>query len=97
MGYKPGNAVVSPFRKWLTDVSDVGLCVVRKWWRPVVCISIGGMLFVNGIVLPLAKWSWPDLLGLAAMITAAAPFAWLRTQEKLNGVDAPKPKPTDGD
>lgn len=80
-----------------SEVSNVSLCAVRRWWRPVVCISIGGSVLLNGVILPAVKGDWPDLLGLAALITAAAPFAWLRTQEKLNGVDAPKPRQPDGD
>ena len=89
---------MSPFRRWLADKSDLALCAVRKWWRPLVCLSIGGSVLLNGVILPALKGDWPDLIGLAALITAAAPFAWIRMNEKINGVpDSPAkaaPAPT---
>lgn len=78
------------FRRWLGGVSSNALFFVRVWWRPIICLSIGGTLIVNGVALPLLTKQQPDLLGLAACIGAASPFAWLRTVERLNKVpDAP--------
>lgn len=71
----------------LMAIQDVALCLVRKWWRPAVCIGIGGSLVVNGVVLPLVTHHQPDLTGLAAVIAAASPFAVARTVEKLQGKD----------
>lgn len=68
------------------DLQEMALCLVRKWWRPLVCLGIGGSLIVNGMVIPLLTRTVPDLVGLAALVTAAAPFAWLRTHEKVKGV-----------
>ena len=84
---------MSPFRKWLSDKSEIGLCAVRRWWRPIVCISIGGSVLLNGVILPAVKGDWPDLIGLAALITAAAPFAWIRMNEKIKGVAGPTTPP----
>ena len=61
------------------------LCAVRKWWRPLVQLGIGGSLIVNGVAVPLITRSYPDLTGLAACIVAAAPFAAIRAWEKAKG------------
>lgn len=61
------------------------LCAVRKWWRPLVQLGIGGSLIVNGVAVPLMTRSYPDLAGLAACIVAAAPFAAIRAWEKAKG------------
>lgn len=67
------------------ELQEMALCLVRKWWRPLVCLGIGGSVLVNGVIIPLLNRTVPDLIGLAALITAAAPFAWLRTHEKIRG------------
>ena len=74
--------------KRLSELSDLMLCFIRKFWRPLVCISMGLTLLVNGVVIPLATWAVPDLVGLAAVVAAMTPFAWLRTHEKIRGADA---------
>lgn len=74
------------FLGWLTWFSDLGLCVIRKWWRPTICASLGLSLFVNGVVLPIMTRTFPDLTGLSLMVAAASPFAWLRSHEKIKGV-----------
>jgi len=61
------------------------LCAVRKWWRPLVQLGIGGSLIVNGVAVPLITRTYPDLGGLAACIVAAAPFAAIRAWEKAKG------------
>lgn len=69
----------------LAVLSEIALCAVRKWWRPLVCMSMGLSLLVNGVILPLITLTFPDLTGLAAVCVALSPFAWLRTQEKFKG------------
>lgn len=69
----------------LAIISEIALCAVRKWWRPLVCISMGLALLVNGVVIPLITRTVPDLTGLAALCVALSPFAWLRTKEKIKG------------
>ena len=64
---------------------EAALCAVRKWWRPLVQLGIGGSLIVNGIAVPLITRTYPDLVGLAACIVAAAPFAAIRAWEKAKG------------
>jgi len=79
--------VRSRFLKWLESTVDVAVCFVRKTWRPAICFQMGMVLMTNGVVLPLMTRTVPDLLGLAALIAALAPFAWLRTVEKSKGVE----------
>lgn len=75
-------------KDWLLKAQGVALCVVRKWWRPMVQLGIGGSLIVNGVALPLITRTFPDLTGLAACIVAAAPFAAIRAWEKAKGTTA---------
>jgi len=70
----------------LMAAQEVALCLVRKWWRPIICIGLGGALITNGIFIPLMKGQGADLVGLAALVTSVTPFAWLRTTEKIKGV-----------
>lgn len=79
-------------RKAIMDAQNVALCVVRKWWRPAVCIGIAGSILNVGIYLPLVTKQYPDLVGLAALIASAAPFAWFRSQEKRHGVKEGEPE-----
>lgn len=69
----------------IMQAQDVALCFVRKWWRPLICIGMGGSIVVNGIVIPLLTRTQPDLMGLAALFTAASPFAVMRGFEKKWG------------
>jgi len=69
-------------------LQGAALCAVRKWWRPLVQLGIGGSLIVNGVAVPLMTRSYPDLGGLAACIVAAAPFAAIRAWEKAKGTTA---------
>ena len=85
MRAKPGGLMAR-----VTWLSDLALCFIRKFWRPLVCISMGLTLLVNGVVIPLVKMTVPDLIGLAAVVAAMTPFAWLRTHEKVRGVDTPQ-------
>lgn len=70
----------------LMAIQEVALCLVRKWWRPAICVGIGGSVVVNGVVVPLITHQSPDLTGLAAVIAAASPFAIARSYEKVRGV-----------
>jgi hypothetical protein len=66
-------------------VQEIALCVVRKWWRPCICLGIAGSIINVGIVLPITTKTYPDLTGLAALIAAAAPFGVMRGLEKKWG------------
>jgi hypothetical protein len=66
---------------------EVALCLVRKWWRPIICLGLGASLVTNGVVMPLIEGKGADLVGLAALVASVTPFAWLRTQEKVKGIE----------
>lgn len=65
---------------------DIALCVIRKWWRPLTCVAIAGSMFVHGIILPLMTRSSPDLMGLAALVTAVTGAFAVREWGKIKGV-----------
>jgi hypothetical protein len=68
-------------------IIDAGVCLIKKTWRPITCLGIAGSILVNGVVIPLQTHTVPDLVGLAALVTALAPFVISRTMEKLKGVE----------
>lgn len=72
-------------RARLMAIQNIALCIIRRWWRPLVQLGIGGSVVVNGVVLPLITRQWPDLTGLAALVVAASPFAAIRAWEKVKG------------
>ena len=77
--------MIAEWKRKAIAASDMVLCLARKWWRPMICLGIGGSLIVNGVVVPLVTHTYPDLVGLAAVVAAASPFAWFRTYEKVKG------------
>ena len=64
---------------------EVALCFVRKWWRPVTQIGIGGALIVNGIIIPIYTWTVPDMTAMAAYVAAATAAFGVRAYEKVKG------------
>lgn len=64
---------------------SAALCAFRKWWRPATCAIAAGTVAVNGIYLPLKSGAAADLVGLAAVLGALAPFAIARTAELIKG------------
>lgn len=69
----------------LLHAQDVALCLIRKWWRPLTCLGIAGSMIVHGVVLPLMIRSHPDLMGLAALVTACAAAFAVREWGKCKG------------
>jgi hypothetical protein len=75
------------FRAHVLATQEMGLCLLRKWWRPLTCAGIAGSLLVNGIWVPLITRTGADLTGLAALVAALTPFVAARTFEKLKGAE----------
>lgn len=69
----------------INKIMDIVLCLIRKWWRPITCIGIAGSVMVHGIILPLMIKQSPDLIGLAALITAASAAFAVREWGKIKG------------
>jgi hypothetical protein len=70
------------FKAWFLAAQEVALCLFRKWWRPLTCVTAFITLAVNGIYLPLKLKAAADLTGLAAVLAALAPFAIARSFDK---------------
>lgn len=39
----------------LLAIQDVLLCLVRKWWRPLICIGFLASVWVNLVIIPWLK------------------------------------------
>jgi hypothetical protein len=74
-----------PIIQDVTGIIDSILYHVRNWWRPLTCIAICGTMFVQGIVLPLMTKTFPDLMGLSALITSIAATFAVREWGKIKG------------
>jgi hypothetical protein len=60
----------------LMRAQEVGLCLIRKWWRPVTCVGIAAGTIINLCIIPLMTRSIPNMGEGAAWIGAcAAAFA----------------------
>lgn len=66
-------------------VMEVALCLIRKWWRPLTCVGIAATMWVQGVIIPLATKTVPDLTGLAALVTAIAAAFAVREWGKTKG------------
>jgi len=71
----------------ISSALDIGLCLIRKWWRPLTCVGIAGSLIVNGLAIPLMTKTGADLTGLAALVASLTPFVAARTFEKIKGAE----------
>ena len=68
-------------------VQEIGLCFVRKWWRPLGCMALVAATVVNTVILPIHKGESVDLPGLALVITAFAPIVAIRAWELQKNPD----------
>lgn len=66
---------------------ETALCVVRKWWRPVMLIGVAVGTWINLVVIPLVKWEVPNLAEAAAWIAACGALQWVREWGKVKGVE----------
>lgn len=72
-------------KAWAGWAEKAALCAFRKWWRPATCVIAAGTVYVNGIHIPLKTGTGADLVGLAAVLAALAPFAIAREWGKAQG------------
>lgn len=68
---------------FITRASDIALCAVQKWWRPVTCITVTASIGINGVWIPFQRGEVVDLVGLSALIASLTPFIAARTWEKM--------------
>ncbi len=69
----------------LLSAQEVALCLVRKWWRPVLLIGVAVGTWVNLVLIPVIKWQLPNLAEAAAWITACGALSWVREWGKIKG------------
>lgn len=65
---------------------------LRKWWRPLTCVTIGLTVFIHGILAPVfllffRNQYFSDMTGLAALITAVSAVFAVREWGKTKGND----------
>lgn len=90
-------------------VQDVLLCLVRKWWRPLVCLGvavtmvlISVAILINGVILPLVARQAADLsqlgsliMSMSALVGSLFPFVFARSWEKVKELQAQTAPPED--
>jgi len=71
---------------WLNTLQGALRCAITKWWRPFTCLGFVATIWVHGVVLPLMNRKSPDLVGLAALVTATVAAFAVREWGKAQGV-----------
>jgi hypothetical protein len=74
------------FREWVMRAQDVGLCLIRKWWRPATLLGVAAATWINLVLIPLVSWTVPDLAKAALWIGAVGALQWVREWGKVEGV-----------
>lgn len=69
----------------INHAMDIGLCLIRKWWRPITCVGIAGSVLVHGVILPLMTKQSTDLTGFSALVAAATAAFAVREWGKSKG------------
>lgn len=72
-------------KKRLLAVQEIGLCLIRKWWRPVMLAGVGLGTWVNLVIIPLWKREVPNMAEAAAWIAACGALSWVREWGKSKG------------
>lgn len=62
---------------------DVLICFIRKLWRPATLCGVAVATWVNLVIIPLVKWTPPDLTAAAAWIAAVGALSWVREWGKI--------------
>lgn len=69
----------------LMHVQNVGLCLIRKWWRPLTCLGLLASVWVNLVVLPWRAGKPIDFAPAAAFVTAIVAAFAVREAGKIMG------------
>ncbi len=75
------------FLRW----QEAALCLCRKWWRPITQLGIAFTLIVNGVAIPIATWTVPNMAEMAAYVAAATAAFGVRAWEKHKSADTEPP------
>lgn len=74
-------------KDWLLVKQEQALCLVRKWWRPIMLVGVAVATWVNLVVIPIVKWEVPNLTEAAAWIAACGALQWVREWGKVKGAE----------
>ena len=66
---------------------ELALCVIRKWWRPLICAEFAVTVGVNMIYLPLKLGKTVEFAPAAAFVTAIVAAFAVREAGKIWGPD----------
>lgn len=78
------------FKALLHHINSVILwsqAVARTWWRPLTQLGLAASVWANGVYVPIATKTYPDLAALAALVTAVVAAFGVRAWEKHKGLD----------
>lgn len=64
---------------------NAALCLIRKWWRPVMLAGVATGTWVNLVLVPIIKWEVPNMAEAAAWIAACGALSWVREWGKVQG------------
>ena len=81
-----GVTIWATLRDRIERLGDVALCLISKWWRPVLYVEYIVSFAINLVVIPLYNWEVPDLSAAATYLAAGAALTGIRAWEKNKGV-----------
>lgn len=66
-------------------IQETGLCLIRKWWRPLTCLGLLVSVWINLVVLPWRAGKPIDFAPAAAFVTAIVAAFAVREIGKIKG------------
>lgn len=70
---------------FINKASDILLCAIRKWWRPITCLGMALSIYIHGVWLPMKTLQPADLIGLTGLVTAVVAAFAVREWGKAKG------------
>lgn len=65
---------------------EIALCVVRKWWRPAICVGLVGSVWVNLVIIPYQKGQPIEFASASAFVGSIVAAFGVRAFEKWKGL-----------
>jgi hypothetical protein len=60
--------------------------VIRMWWRPLAQLGLTATVWTLGVYIPIITKSFPDMVALAALVSAIVAAFGVRAWEKHKGI-----------
>lgn len=74
-------------RDRILAAQETALCIVRTWWRPVICAELAMSVGVNLVYLPLKTGKGIEFAPAAAFVTAIVAAFAVREVGKIMGAN----------